>query len=662
MRRLAAVLTAVLIQIAVLAVGCVNAQAGPEWLEQVILDAETKPAIVHDEASVLVLHKTRRVEIFPDERAKTLVRIVVMTLKPRRVPPAELSERIATYQRMDKLRGWWISEDGAIEEIDPDKVSKILNPRGFREYGDDFIISATLPGVREASAFALEYEIEEQGWTSLFQGFVFQYKQPVAFARFSMKFPGGWQYRASGTNAGSSEASGVEYSSEGSWHHWTAVNLTYIPELPLAPPPESTTKRIMVSASGPGRSSQAGFEDWEGVASWYAGIASPTARPDEAVFEETRRIVQGVEGTPEEIQAIASFVQGIRYVALEIGEGRWTACRASETLANRYGDCKDKTSLTLAMLAARGIPAVPVLMNPHSTIRADIANPLQFSHVMAGIPVDTLPYPVNFPDATAAGWLFLDPSAEDIPFGALPVSAYGRLVLPCTADGGRLVRLSLPDAGRLNHRRFSVKSALNQEGDLSAEVVVVDMGYAAGAINRYRSRTPLDQQVAGWKSRILAGAPAPRVSDYQYAPHADSAWARFHVDAPAYAAGGDSIRLLKLDFLHAALAPAVIDQERMSPVYLGERRLVDFQVDWQIPEGWTMSVRDQAGTMETVVADADYHIRVIDDDRLRLRWTVRYTGYAAVPGQFEEVRGILEMLSNIHSLTVLLRRKDGISP
>jgi hypothetical protein len=543
------------------------------------------------------------------------------------------------------------------------------------------------------SAIALEYKIEERGWTSLFQGFVFQYRQPVVLARFSVRVPMGWRVRAIGHQMPVAENS-TGGRTRDRWHHWTAHDLPYIPDLDLEPPSGSIATTVMVSISGPGAGSaassgsQPGFDNWEAVSSWYAGLTAPSAVPDEEVHRATRRVTEGLEGTADEIKAIAAFVQGIRYVAVEIGEGKWAACPATETLRNRYGDCKDKTSLMRAMLAARGIPSVSVLANPGSGISEDLANPLQFSHVIVGIPTDSLPFDPGFPDATADGWLFYDPSVGDIPLGTLPWSMYGHQVLPCAEEGGRLVRLRLPEARELNHRSYHITGAIDEDGNLSADVEVIDRGYAALEVNRRRMRTSLAEQTSEWREIVLASAPAPLLSGYQHAPHPDSAWMRFQVEAPAYAAGSDSIMLLKLDFLHPALPPAIIDEGRTLPVYFGRRRLEDLKAEWQIPDGWIIDAAASsdspmgdppsrglpsgdppsadsrsedslwADSLSTIAADLRYSVHVIDDRTVRLNWSARYTGEMADSRHFPEMRELSDALSALNSLTLVLRRKE----
>lgn len=64
------------------------------------------------------------------------------------------------------------------------------------------------------------------------------------------------------------------------------------------------------------------------------------------------------------IEAALMLVQDrVRYVALAMGAGGYVPANAEATWSRRYGDCKAKTALLLALLHAIGIEAVPVAVS-----------------------------------------------------------------------------------------------------------------------------------------------------------------------------------------------------------------------------------------------------------------------------------------------------------
>jgi len=106
-------------------------------------------------------------------------------------------------------------------------------------------------------------------------------------------------------------------------------------------------------------------------------------------------------------QALQLVQQRIRYVALAMGEGSLVPTTAEVTWSRRFGDCKAKTALLLAVLHELGISAEPVLVN---AIAGDaVADRLPmievFNHVLVRAHVDGKDY---WLDGTRTGDTALD--------------------------------------------------------------------------------------------------------------------------------------------------------------------------------------------------------------------------------------------------------------
>ena len=121
----------------------------------------------------------------------------------------------------------------------------------------------------------------------------------------------------------------------------------------------------------------------------------------------------------------------MRYVYIGLNGGNLKPASADETWKRRYGDCKGKTVLLLAMLKEMGIEAAPVLVNTAGIddgLGERLPNPGLFDHVVVRAMIGDHAY---WLDGTLPA--VVPPSTE--PF--LPY----RAVLPLTADGSDLVVL-----------------------------------------------------------------------------------------------------------------------------------------------------------------------------------------------------------------------------
>jgi len=126
------------------------------------------------------------------------------------------------------------------------------------------------------------------------------------------------------------------------------------------------------------------FADWGEVARWAETLFEPALRPSPELTAQA----EALRGADREARLLAmlDFVQTqVRYFGTEIGASSHRPAPAAQTLAQRYGDCKDKVVLLGALARAAGVRATPVLVS--SSMRRDVAamlpSPLAFDHVVA---------------------------------------------------------------------------------------------------------------------------------------------------------------------------------------------------------------------------------------------------------------------------------------
>jgi hypothetical protein len=82
----------------------------------------------------------------------------------------------------------------------------------------------------------------------------------------------------------------------------------------------------------------------------------PAPRRSKAVVEP---LIAGKKTVAEKEAAIVDYLdREVRYTGIEFGEAAIVPHDPAETLAKKYGDCKDKATLLVAMLRAAGIPAI----------------------------------------------------------------------------------------------------------------------------------------------------------------------------------------------------------------------------------------------------------------------------------------------------------------
>jgi hypothetical protein len=173
------------------------------------------------------------------------------------------------------------------------------------------------------------------------------------------------------------------------------------------------------------------FPDWAAVSRHFAPLYAKAARlEDDSPLKAEARRIAAAHATPlaRASAALKLVQQQLRYIYVGLNNGNLTPATADESWQRRYGDCKGKTALLLALLAELGIKAEPVLVNSSGGddgLNERLPGPTLFDHVLVRAHIDGSVY---WMDGT------LPPVATP---GIEPVMPY-RWTLPITAQGSAL--------------------------------------------------------------------------------------------------------------------------------------------------------------------------------------------------------------------------------
>ncbi|HAB16253.1 MAG TPA: hypothetical protein DCE44_07370, partial [Verrucomicrobiales bacterium] len=126
------------------------------------------------------------------------------------------------------------------------------------------------------------------------------------------------------------------------------------------------------------------FDAWSDVAKWASQLF-PQNLDLPPALETHLKDWSALSNDDEKAEAALQFVQNeIRYVGIEIGINSHRPSEPATVLTRRFGDCKDKTQLLIAILQRLGITAQPLLVN--QAARGTITNwwpsPYAFNHAV----------------------------------------------------------------------------------------------------------------------------------------------------------------------------------------------------------------------------------------------------------------------------------------
>ncbi|MRW82498.1 DUF3857 domain-containing protein [Pseudoduganella sp. FT26W] len=130
------------------------------------------------------------------------------------------------------------------------------------------------------------------------------------------------------------------------------------------------------------------FADWASVVGWSLPLYQPPAKLGPALRAELDRIAHDNGDAESRTAAVLRLVQrDVRYMGIEVGPGSHAPSAPDQVWLRRFGDCKDKTLLTVTLLRALGIDAAPALVNTEFTRDVEhwAPTPLAFNHVLVRV-------------------------------------------------------------------------------------------------------------------------------------------------------------------------------------------------------------------------------------------------------------------------------------
>ena len=213
-------------------------------------------------------------------------------------------------------------------------------------------------------------------------------------------------------------------------------------------------------------------QSWQEVAKRYSAIVDEKIG-DLSSVEKITRAAMGNAKDKREIAArlLAAVERDIRYAGVEFGEGSMVPRTPAETLRNKYGDCKDKATLLVAMLRQAGIPAHVALLRSGQgyDVVPDLPGFGYFDHVIVV--------------TDGADPIWIDPTDEFARAGELPDSDQDRLALIAHPETTSLTRTPVADVKTnrvVEHREFK----LSEDG----KATIVESSRYAGSDERNMRR------------------------------------------------------------------------------------------------------------------------------------------------------------------------------
>ena len=159
---------------------------------------------------------------------------------------------------------------------------------------------------------------------------------------------------------------------------WTARDVPQAFAEPNMPPLSRCVQGVWLSTAA----------DWPTVSRWYWKLCEPhLAATTPAMTNLVRDLTKDCATRDAKVRALFKFVsQEIRYMGLTLEDDApgYEPHDVNVTFDNRYGVCRDKAALLVALFRIAGIPAYPVLIHAGAKMDPDVPIPY-FNHAIVAV-------------------------------------------------------------------------------------------------------------------------------------------------------------------------------------------------------------------------------------------------------------------------------------
>jgi transglutaminase-like putative cysteine protease len=280
-------------------------------------------------------------------------------------------------------------------------------------------------------------------------------------------------------------------------YRWEVDNVPRMFDEPSMPPYEMVLQRLLVST----------LPDWPAVSKWYWELSQSHLDATSPDMKKTvEELTAGAKDDLTKMKAVFYYVsKNVRYMGLTPEKDRpgFEPHDVKITFAKKYGVCRDKAALLVALLRQAGLDAYPVLINVGMKLDAKVPSP-DFNHAIVAV-------------ATKPGeYVLMDPTDENTR-DLLPAEDCNQSFLVCRPEGDDL-RLSPIQSPEKHMMQVTTTGTLSADGVLEAKSELVFEGINDDAYRNMFSHLKPDDQRRFFERALKVAMPGARLTALKLMP------------------------------------------------------------------------------------------------------------------------------------------------
>ncbi|MGB9408228.1 MAG: DUF3857 domain-containing protein [Terracidiphilus sp.] len=265
---------------------------------------------------------------------------------------------------------------------------------------------------------------------------------------------------------------------------------------------------------------------WRAIGQWMTTLEANRPDPSPEITTKTQELIAGAPDFYAKLSRITEYIQkNIRYFIVARGIGNLQANHAADIFRNRYGDCKDKTTLLISMLQVAGIHAFYV----HVDSRRGAVDPEAPSSIYGNHMITAIELPADLQDPRLKAvvkakdgkrYLIFDPTDERTPVGNLPSEEQGSYGTLAAGPSSQIIALPVLDPDANGSERKGVFT-LAPDGTLTGSVDSFSIGPKGADLREFLKYTDDKQRREYWEKYVAATLPGVTLDAFQFVQPAD---------------------------------------------------------------------------------------------------------------------------------------------
>jgi len=628
----------------------------PGWMTQAVSQAPSALPAAWKDAKALYLLEDTLVTVDSDGHAVQRYRAVVRILRQQGRDFATPTAVFSGDAKLKSFHVWSIGPDGHPYAMKDSEYTEVGVGGDSVLYQDDRARIASPPGADPGGVVAWEIEeqlpayFREDTWS-------FQNEVPTVRSVYGIDLPPGWHEEAVWSRH--APVSPAELAPN--HFRWEQTNLEGIDlsDVPLAPAWPALAGHMTVHFAA--EPLPQGDALWTRIGNWYTSLAAPRSEGGSDLAAAARSVA-GDGDFMARLSRVADFMQQqIRYVAIEIGIGGWQPHSAEDVFRSRYGDCKDKATLMIAMLDAVGIRATWVSVD-HRRGRIDPNAPSLFGdHMITAIEI---PKGYDNPQLKAVvtarngrRYLIFDPTNAYVPVGDLPENEQGGYGVLAAGEDSQVIQLPVLSPYADTTER-TAKLDLDANGTLKGDVTLTRLGASSWRLRESLAMESAKEQREAMEQslqRDFSAFTLDQETTKNVRQLDEPVTVEYQVTAPSYAKTAGSLLLVRPRVV-GDLAWGLSDKPRTVPISFAGLGVWRDDFDVKIPPGYT--VDDVPDPVKMDVGFATYTSEVkAEGDVLHYQREYVLKKLRLDPGQYGELRKLEAEIATDENSAAVLKKK-----